>query len=381
MKFAWIQTEKATYPPAQLCRWLDVTRSGFYAWRGRPESTHTRDDRRLKVLVRASFEASKQRYGSPRVHEDLLEQDEYVSRKRVVRLMQEDGLKARLRKRYKLTTMSDPDQPVAANLLDRQFEADAPNQRWVGDTTEFVIGGTGKLYFAAILDLFSRFIVGWAVSAVNDRHLTIKALQMALKRRCPDAGLLHHSDQGCTGEFNRSSRRLNSEELRWEHRNVVWHIGRDVLRCGRRGVPRRDAVSTGVGSGQRSPAGCPAKMRRWRPAYPSRLERDGSAKMEACRRSAWPRSRGAICRLPSEKKLQSCTPGTFGFVISLGESAAPRRQSRGSYVAMLQPAVADLSIALRPRSGTPTGRRKDRRWRSWLHTTSCAGTCKTDSKA
>ena len=142
------------------------------------------------MLVRASFEASKQRYGSPRVHEDLLEQDEYVSRKRVVRLMQEDGLKARLRKRYKLTTMSDHDQPVAANLLDRQFEADAPNQRWVGDTTEFVIGGSGKLYFAAILDLFSRFIVGWAVSAVNDRHLTIKALQMALKRRYPDAGLL-----------------------------------------------------------------------------------------------------------------------------------------------------------------------------------------------
>ena len=198
MKFAWIQTEKATYPLAQLCRWLDVTRSGFYAWRGRPESTHTRDDRRLKVLVRASFAASTQRYGSPRVHEDLLEQDEYVSRKRVVRLMQEDGLKARLRKRYKLTTMSDHDQPVAATLLDRQFAADAPNQRWVGDTTEFVIGGTGKLYFAAILDLFSRFIVGWAVSVVNDRHLTIKALQMALKRRCPDAGLLHQSDQGCT---------------------------------------------------------------------------------------------------------------------------------------------------------------------------------------
>ena len=94
--------------------------------------------------------------------------------------------------------MSDRDQPVAANLLDRQFESAAPNQRWVGDTTEFVIGGSGKLYLAAILDLFSRFIVGWAVSAVNDRHVTIKALEMALKRRCPEVGLLHHSDQGCT---------------------------------------------------------------------------------------------------------------------------------------------------------------------------------------
>jgi transposase InsO family protein len=87
---------------------------------------------------------------------------------------------------------------VAANLLDRQFIADGPNQRWVGDTTEFVIGESGKLYLAAILDLFSRFIVGWAVSAVNDRHLTIHALEMALKRRGPEMGLLHHSDQGCT---------------------------------------------------------------------------------------------------------------------------------------------------------------------------------------
>ena len=92
----------------------------------------------------------------------------------------------------------DHDQPVTANLLDRQFEAEAPNQRWVGDTTEFVIGTSGKLYLAVLLDLFSRVVVGWAVSAVNDRHLTIKALQMALKRRCPQVGLLPHSDQGST---------------------------------------------------------------------------------------------------------------------------------------------------------------------------------------
>jgi len=198
MRFTFIAAKKAEHTVTILCRCLRVTRSGFYAWQRRPESTHARDDRRLKVLVRASFEESTHRYGSPRIHEDLLEQDEHVSRKRVIRLMQEDGLVARLRKRYKLTTMSDHDQPVAANLLDRQFEAEAPNQRWVGDTTEFVIGSSGKLYLAAILDLFSRFIVGWAVSAVNDRHLTIKALEMALKRRCPEIGLLHHSDQGCT---------------------------------------------------------------------------------------------------------------------------------------------------------------------------------------
>jgi putative transposase len=198
VRFQFIAAEKAHHALSLLCRCLRVTRSGFYAWRDRLESARVARDRHLKVLVHASFAASKGRYGSPRIHEDLLEQGERVSRKRVIRLMQEEQLKARVRKRFTCTTMSDHDLPVAGNLLDRQFTAEAPNQRWVGDTTEFVIGESGKLYLAAILDLYSRFIVGWAVSTVNDRHLAIKALEMALKRRCPEAGLLHHSDQGCT---------------------------------------------------------------------------------------------------------------------------------------------------------------------------------------
>ncbi len=183
-------------PIATLCRTLRVSRSGFYAWRTRPESEHAQRDRELSLHVRASFETSRKRYGSPRIWEDLVEDKIRVSRKRVVRLMQEQGLRARARKRFKSTTMSDHDQPVAANLLKQEFTAAAPNQRWVGDTTEFVIGSSGKLYLAAILDLYSRFVVGWAVSAINDRHLAMRALEMALKRRCPDAGLLHHSDQG-----------------------------------------------------------------------------------------------------------------------------------------------------------------------------------------
>ena len=130
--------------------------------------------------------------------EDLIEQGVAVSRKRVARLMRDEGLVARVRKRFRSTTMSDHDQPIAANVLDRQFAAARPNQRWVGDTTEFVIGSSAKVYLAAILDLHSRFVVGWALSAVNDRHLTLSALDKALKRRCPEAGLLHHSDQGCT---------------------------------------------------------------------------------------------------------------------------------------------------------------------------------------
>jgi len=175
-----------------------VSPSGYYAWCTRPESAHAQRDRRLKVLVRASFESSKGRYGSPRIHKDLQEQGEHVSRKRVIRLKQDEDLQARRRKRFTCTTVSDDTLPVADNLLDRQFTADRPNQRWVGDTTEFVIGESGKLYLAAVLDLYSRFLVGWAVSAVNDRHLTIKALEAALRRRAPKAGLLHHSDRGCT---------------------------------------------------------------------------------------------------------------------------------------------------------------------------------------
>ena len=196
MRFAFIQTEKAHFPVQALCRALEVSPSGFYAWCRRPESAHAQRDRQLRVLIRASQEASRCRYGSPRVHEDLIDQGVPISRKRVVRLMQAEGLKARVRKRFRCTTMSEHDQPVAANVLGQNFVAEAPNQRWVGDTTEFVIGSSGKLYLAAILDLYSRFVVGWAVSAINDRHLVIKALQMAVKRRQPGAGLLHHSDQG-----------------------------------------------------------------------------------------------------------------------------------------------------------------------------------------
>jgi transposase InsO family protein len=129
---------------------------------------------------------------------DLREDGEAVSEKRVRRLMHEEQIQGRIPKRFKQTTNSDHQDPIAANVLDRAFTAAAPNQRWVSDTTEFVIGESAKLYLAAILDLYSRFVVGWAVSAVNDRRLTLQALEMAVRRRCPEPGLLHHSDRGCT---------------------------------------------------------------------------------------------------------------------------------------------------------------------------------------
>jgi transposase InsO family protein len=195
VKFTFIAAEKACWPVAILCRVLEVSRSGFYGWRRRAPSAHARRDARLQVLVGESFARSRRTYGSPRVHADLA--GEHVGRNRVMRLMRAQGLVARVRRRYRSTTMSNHDQAVAANLLARDFTATAPNQRWVGDTTE-LLTTTGKFYLATIVDLYARYVVGWAVSAVNDRHLTIAALDQALRSRCPSAGLLHHSDQGST---------------------------------------------------------------------------------------------------------------------------------------------------------------------------------------
>lgn len=179
---------------------IKVSRAGYYAWRLRPASSrHEREDNKLRVWVRESHERSKKRYGSPRVHADLANKGVHTSRKRVVRLMREEGLAARPRRRYKHTTDSDHSQPVAPNLLKRNFTASAPNQRWVGDTTELYIGpARQKLYLAAIIDLYSRMVIGWSLSATNDRHLTLRALQSAISRRRLDAGLMHHSDRGST---------------------------------------------------------------------------------------------------------------------------------------------------------------------------------------
>jgi transposase InsO family protein len=180
-----------------MCKVLKVSRAGFYAFCKRAESQRAQEDRKLTTLVKAAFETGRGYYGSPRVHRELQEQEVVVGRKRVIRLMQAEGLQARVKKRYRNMTTSEPAQAIAPNLLDRKFQPALENQSWVSDTTELTTS-SGKLYLAAVLDLFSRFIVGWAVSAVNNRHLVLKALDMGVKRRCPGIGLLHHSDQGST---------------------------------------------------------------------------------------------------------------------------------------------------------------------------------------
>jgi transposase InsO family protein len=178
-----------------LCRVLEVSRSGFYAWRTRSESPHSKEDRRLTVHVRALFQEHKGRYGSPRIWRGLQGAHMHVSRKRVARLMRQEHLVARPKRRYCVTTDSKHTLPLAPNILERRFEADAPNRLWVSDIT-YLWTVEGWLYLAAVLDLFGRRVVGWAVEDHMREELTAKALAMAITRRQPSRGLIHHSDRG-----------------------------------------------------------------------------------------------------------------------------------------------------------------------------------------
>jgi putative transposase len=197
MKFGFISEEKVAFPIAVLCRVLGVSTSGYYASQVRPVSPHARRDEELLERIGRHHHASKRRYGSPRVHEDLKADGERVGRKRVARLMRENRLVARIRRRYRKTTDSKHSFPIAPNLLERDFTAQGPDESWVGDIT-FLWTRQGWLYLAVILDVFSRRVVGWATSQSVDRHLALAALDMALAKRCPGRGLVHHTDRGST---------------------------------------------------------------------------------------------------------------------------------------------------------------------------------------
>lgn len=196
MIYAFIQAEKATLPLAFLCRSLGVSRSGFYAWQRRRPSARARADAQLAREVAEVHAASHGRYGSPRVHAELRARGRRIGRKRVARLLRAQGLAARRPRRFVRTTDSRHGEPIAPNLLARDFTAAAPNRVWVTDIT-YVATGEGWLYLAAILDLFSRRVVGWALAPTLDTSLPLAALHEALRRRDPPRGLVHHSDRGC----------------------------------------------------------------------------------------------------------------------------------------------------------------------------------------
>jgi transposase InsO family protein len=195
VKFEFIEAEKASFPVAFMCVRLEVSSSGFYAWRKRPPSSRALEDDRLLQEIRAAHAESHGRYGSPRVHRELAAKGIHVNKHRVARLMRENGLRGRRRRRFRHTTDSNHAMPIAPNTLARDFTADAPNEVWVTDIT-YIPTREGWLYLAAILDLYSRRVVGWSMSDRITRQLTLDALMMALRARAPATGLVHHSDRG-----------------------------------------------------------------------------------------------------------------------------------------------------------------------------------------
>jgi putative transposase len=196
VKFSFVAAEKANFPVSLLCRVVGVSRSGFYAWQGRPPSAHATEDKALAGAIAIAHRQSRGTYGSPRVHAVLRAEGHRTSRKRVIRLMQAQHLAARRRRRFRRTTQSKHGLPVADNVLGRQFEVAAPNVAWVTDIT-YVPTREGWLYLATIVDLFSRRVVGWSMSASLETAFCLDALAMALRTRKPSHGLVHHSDRGC----------------------------------------------------------------------------------------------------------------------------------------------------------------------------------------
>ena len=195
MIYQFVDAHRAEYPVTRLCRTLGVSPSGYYAWRRRLPSARTLANHRLLTHMRLIHREVHETYGSPRMHAELVTRGLPCNVKRVARLMRLYHLRARHKRRYRVTTKVNPKLPVAPNHLAQHFHASAPNEKWVGDITS-IWTREGWLYLAVIMDLYSRRIIGWALASTQDTTLVLAALHMAIGRRQPPAGLLHHSDRG-----------------------------------------------------------------------------------------------------------------------------------------------------------------------------------------
>jgi len=189
-----VSAHQAQHRVATMCRVLEVSASGYYAWRKRPASKRAQADRVLLRQIRTAHEASRGTYGVPRIHAELRAAGIFVSRKRVARLMREAGLAGVSPRRFVVTTVRDRDARPAPDLVERQFAADEPNRLWVSDIT-YVPTWAGFLYLAVVLDVFSRKVVGWAMATHLRTELVLEALDRALQQRRPQ-DVIHHSDQG-----------------------------------------------------------------------------------------------------------------------------------------------------------------------------------------
>jgi putative transposase len=195
MRFRLIDAAKKEFPVQRLCKVLGVSPSGYFGWKERPACRRQRDDMVLLAHVRSAFALSGGTYGSPRMTYELHDNGLAIGRRRVARLMRENGLRARQKRRFKHTTDSLHAFPIAPNLLDQDFTATGPNQKWGADIS-YVWTREGWLYLAIIIDLFARRLIGWAVSDRLHKELALSALRRTIAVRRPAAGLIHHADRG-----------------------------------------------------------------------------------------------------------------------------------------------------------------------------------------
>ena len=196
MIFSFIQQHAEEWPVSVMCEILGVSTQGYYAWRTRPDSAQQLRREALLVEIRAVHAETKQRYGSPRIHAELRQgRDVACCVNTVAKLMRDDGVRAKSARKFRNTTDSNHSLPVAENILDRQFEAQNPNERWVADIT-YIPTREGWLYLAAVEDLYSRMVVGWSMADNLESRIVVDALQMAVTQRFPGEGLLAHSDRG-----------------------------------------------------------------------------------------------------------------------------------------------------------------------------------------
>ena len=195
MRYDLVEAHRGRWPVRLMCRVLRVSPGGYYDWRGRPASVEEESREALVVAIKAVHGEVKARYGSPRIHAELVARGMTCCVNTVARLMRQEGIAAKTTRKFRVTTDSNHDRPVAENVLNRQFRPAAPNQAWTADIT-YLATGEGWLYLAAVEDLYSRKIVGWSMSSRIDSRLVVDALEMALARRLPGEGLIAHSDRG-----------------------------------------------------------------------------------------------------------------------------------------------------------------------------------------
>ena len=226
MIFAWIEERKDEWPITLLCRVLEVSRSGFYAWRSREASDAEVRREELTAEVKEIHAEVKARYGSPRIHAELVDRGHECSVNFVAKVMQEAGIAAKTKRKFRQTTDSNHAYPVAENVLDREFDPEEPNTSWVADVT-YIPTREGWLYLAVVEDLFSRKVVGWSMDQTMTSRLVVDALEMALASRLKGSspsGLVAHSDRGSQYASEHYRRRLSEEgiECSMSRRGNCW---------------------------------------------------------------------------------------------------------------------------------------------------------------